>query len=32
MKTKIYVWLRVASKVWFLGGQFEYYLMNNSED
>ena len=29
---QIYVWLRVASKVWFLGGQFEYYLMNNSKD
>jgi hypothetical protein len=29
---QIYVWLRVACKVWFLGGQFEYYLMNNSKD
>ena len=29
---QIYVWLRVACKVWFLGGQFEYYLMNNSKN
>jgi len=29
---QIYVWLRVAGKVWFLSSQFEYYLMNNRED
>ena len=29
---QIYVWLRMAGKVWFLSGQFEYYLMNNLED
>lgn len=29
---QIYVWLRVAGKVWFLAGQFEYYLMNNRKD
>ncbi len=29
---QIYVWLRVANKVWFLAGQFEYYKMNNRED
>ena len=29
---QIYVWLRMANKVWFLSGQFEYYLMNNRED
>ncbi len=26
---QIYVWLRMAGKIWFLSGQFEYYLMNN---
>lgn len=29
---QIYVWLRMANKVWFLSGQFEYYLMNNREN
>ena len=29
---QIYVWVRVAGKVWFLSAQFEYYLMNNRED
>ncbi len=29
---QIYVWLRMANKIWFLSGQFEYYLMNNRED
>ena len=29
---QIYIWLRVASKVWFLSGQFEYYLLNNSKE
>ncbi len=28
---QIYIWLRVANKVWFLAGQFEYYLMNNQD-
>ena len=29
---QIYVWLRMACKVWFLSGHFEYYLMNNTND
>lgn len=29
---QVSVWLRMANKIWFLSGQFEYYLINNRED